>query len=49
VSPTVLDPSGTPVPFNLRIRLTPLLASDFVLLQPDHAVHGGFPLRYYLP
>jgi hypothetical protein len=47
VTPTVLDPSGTPVPFNFRIKLAPPLSSDFILLQPDEVVQGGFPLRYY--
>jgi hypothetical protein len=47
VTPTVLDPSGTDVPFNSRIKMAPPLSIDFVLLQPDEVVQGGFPLRYY--
>jgi hypothetical protein len=47
IRPTVIDPSGKEAPFAVRVRLGPLLASDFVHLQPGEAVSAGFPLRHY--
>lgn len=43
--PTLIAPSGTAVPFALRVRLAPLLSGDFLALKPNQTVMAGTVLR----
>jgi hypothetical protein len=45
VWPTLIGPSGNPVPYALRVRMAPLHASDFLLLKPNESVLAGAALR----
>jgi hypothetical protein len=45
VWPSLFSPSGSEVPYALRVRLAALRASDFMLLKPNQAVVAGVALR----
>ena len=47
VRPKLIAPSGHELGYDLRVRLSRLAGSDFVLLRPGQAVVAGFALRSF--